>query len=110
MVNFIGMKGVLLGTAIAGMYRTTDSIIYTNNHVLSRSSKYEFKNVIVDFLLFFVIVYVSHNIIIFNATNYLELICYAIIVGIVVTMVYGVVFILLNRTEMRDVIEILRKK
>ena len=110
LVNFIGMKGVLLGTAIAGMYRTTDSIIYTNNHVLSRSSKYEFKNGIVDFLLFFVIVYVSHNIIIFNATNYLELICYAIIVGIVVTMVYGVVFILLNRTEMRDVIEILRKK
>lgn len=109
LVNFIGMKGVLLGTAIAGIYRTTDSIIYTNKHVLSRSSKYEFKSVIVDFLLFFIIVYVSHNIISLNATNYLRLMCYAIIVGIGITVVYGIAFILLNKREACDLIKALRK-
>lgn len=109
LVNFIGMKGVLLGTAIAGIYRTTDSIIYTNNHVLNRSSKYEFKNVIIDFILFFIIVYVSHNIISVNAINYIELICYAIGTGIVVTVVYGAAFILLNKNEARDLIKAIKQ-
>ena len=109
LVNFIGMKGVLLGTAIAGIYRTTDSIIYTNNHVLNRSSKYEFKNVIIDFILFFIIVYASHNIISVNAINYIELICYAIGTGIVVTVVYGAAFILLNKNEARDLIKAIKQ-
>ena len=109
LVNFIGMKGVLLGTAIAGIYRTTDSIIYTNNHVLNRSSKYEFKNVIIDFILFFIIVYASHNIISVNAINYIELICYAIGTGIVVTGVYGAAFILLNKNEARDLIKAIKQ-
>ena len=35
--------------------------------------------------------------------------CYAIIVGIGVTIVYGIVFISLNKREARDLIKALRK-
>lgn len=105
LVQFVGMKGVLLGTAIAGLYRTTDSIIYTNIHVLNRSSLYEFKNVLTDFALFFGIVYISHNLLNINAVSYVQLFGYAIITGIIVTAVYGISFIVLNKNVTRDLIQ-----
>lgn len=108
LVNFVGMKGVLLGTAIAGLYRTTDSIIYTNIHVLNRSSIYEFKNVLIDFALFFGIVYVSHNVISINATNYIQLFVYAIVTGIIVVVIYGLTFIMLNKNVTKDLIQTLK--
>lgn len=108
LVQFVGMKGVLLGTAIAGLYRTTDSIIYTNIHVLNRSSLYEFKNVLIDFALFFGIVYVSHNLFSINAVTYIQLFGYAIITGIIVTAVYGISFIVLNKNVTRDLIQAIK--
>lgn len=108
LVQFVGMKGVLLGTAIAGLYRTTDSIIYTNIHVLNRSSLYEFKNVLTDFALFFGIVYISHNLLNINAVSYLQLFGYAIITGIIVTAVYGISFIVLNKNVTRDLIQAIK--
>lgn len=109
LVNFVGMKGVLLGTAIAGLYRTTDSIIYTNIHVLKRSSIHEFKNVLVDFALFFGIVYVSHNIISINAINYIQLFGYAVVTGVIVVAIYGFTFIALNKKMAKDLIQIFKK-
>ena len=108
LVQFVGMKGVLLGTAIAGLYRTTDSIIYTNIHVLNRSSVYEFKNVFVDFALFFGVVYVSHNVISINAISYIQLVGYAVVTGVIVTAVYGFAFIVLNKNVTRDLIQAIK--
>lgn len=110
LVNFWGMKGVLLGTAIAGLYRTTDSIIYTNIHVLNRSSIHEFKNVLVDFTLFFGIVYVSHNVISINAISYIQLVGYAVVTGIIVVAVYGLTFIALNKNVTKDLIQAIKQK
>ena len=108
LVQFVGMKGVLLGTAIAGLYRTTDSIIYTNIHVLNRSSLYEFKNVLTDFALFFGIVYISHNLLNIKAVSYVQLFGYAIITGIIVTAVYGISFIVLNKNVTRDLVQAIK--
>ena len=110
LVNFIGMTGVLLGTAIAGLYRTTDSIIYTNIHVLNRSFLHEFKNVFVDFALFFGIVYVSHNFISINAISYIQLVGYAVITGIIVVTVYGFIFIAINKNVTKDLIQAIKQK
>lgn len=110
LVNFVGMKGVLLGTSIAGLYRTTDSIIYTNIHVLNRSSIHEFKNVLVDFVLFFGIVYMSHNVISINATSYIQLVGYAVVTGIIVLAVYGLTFIVLNKNVTKDLIQAIKQK
>ena len=84
------------------------SIIYTNIHVLNRSSLYEFKNVLIDFALFFGIVYVSHNLFSINAVTYVQLFGYAIITGIIVTAVYGISFIVLNKNVTRDLIQAIK--
>ena len=102
------LEAVLLGTAIAGLYRTTDSIIYTNIHVLNRSSLYEFKNVLTDFALFFGIVYISHNLLNIKAVSYVQLFGYAIITGIIVTAVYSISFIVLNKNVTRDLVQAIK--
>lgn len=38
LVGKLGIYGVLIGTVISFLYRTTDIIIYSNHHILSRSS------------------------------------------------------------------------
>lgn len=109
-VQFIGMKGVLLGTSLAGIYRTTDSILYTNRHVLQRSSLKEFKMVWLDFFLFFGIAFMSVKVIKLDVTNYLQLLEIAVVTGVMVILLYVLVFVLFNKKEAKDLIKALRKQ
>lgn len=109
LVNFIGMKGVLLGTTLAGLYRTTDSIYYTNRYVLNRSPFGEFKNVGIDFLIYFLVAFASFSIISLNTTSYLTWVYYAILTGISVVFLYGCAFILLNKKEARVLFDALKR-
>ena len=96
LVRFLGMRGVLMGTALAGLYRTTDSIIYTNRKVLAQSPLLEARMVITSFLLYFVFAYIGYSVININCTNYIELLLNAIWVGIGVVIVYGTAYIIIN--------------
>lgn len=108
LVHFIGMKGVLLGTSLAGLYRTTDSILYTNKYVLERSFFGEIKMVFVDFLIFFIVAFMSVKVLRINAINYLQLFGIAVITGIIVVGVYLIAFIVLNKKEVKDLITVLK--
>lgn len=108
LVHFIGMKGVLLGTSLAGLYRTTDAILYTNKYVLERSSFGEIKMVFVDFLIYFIAAFMSVKVLRINAINYLQLFGIAIITGIIVVGVYLIAFIVLNKKEVKDLIAVLK--
>lgn len=109
-VRFIGMKGVLLGTSLAGLYRTTDSILYTNRHVLQRSSMGEFKMVWIDFLIYFSIAFMSAKVFEINATSYLQLFGIAIVTGIAIVLLYLIVFVIFNKKMAKDLIMALRKQ
>ena len=99
LVNIIGMKGVLLGTSIAGLYRTTDSVIYTNNKVLGKSPSSELGMISIVFGLFFVAAYVSNFVLNLNANSYIQLIINAIIPTICVFIVYSITFLIYNKNE-----------
>lgn len=109
LVNFIGMKGVLLGTTLAGLYRTTDSIYYTNKHVLKRSPFGEFKNVGVDFMIYFLVAFASFSIINLNTSSYFVWFGYAIITGIIVVSIYAGAFIMLNKHEAKVLLDTLKR-
>lgn len=110
LVQFIGMKGVLLGTALAGIYRTTDSILYTNQYVLERSSLGEFKMVSIDFLIYFIVAFMSVRVFAFDVTSYFELLEIAIVTGIIIVLTYLVAFILFNKNEAKDLIKALKNR
>ena len=96
LVKLLGMRGVLLGTSIAGLYRTTDSIIYTNRRVLMQSPFFEAKMVITSFLLYFIFAFLGYSVISVHCADYIELLFDAIRVGIVVVIVYGTVYFIIN--------------
>lgn len=110
LVRFIGMKGVLLGTSLAGLYRTTDSILYTNRHVLQRSSIGEFKNVWIDFLIYFSIAFMSAKVLKINATSYVQLLGIAVVTGVIIVLLYLITFIIFNRKEDANLIIALKKR
>ena len=110
LVRFIGMKGVLLGTSLAGLYRTTDSILYTNRHVLQRSSIGEFKNVWRDFLIYFSIAFMSAKVLKINATSYVQLLGIAVVTGVIIVLLYLITFIIFNRKEAANLIIALKKR
>ena len=53
LVQFIGIYDVLCGTIIALLYRTNDIIIYANTKILKRKPLRTYKNVCLNFVLFF---------------------------------------------------------
>ena len=110
LVRFIGMKGVLLGTSLAGLYRTTDSILYTNRHVLKRSSIGEFKMVWIDFLIYFSTAFMSAKVLKINVTNYLQLLGIAVVTGIIIVLLYLIAFVIFNRKTAENLIIALRKR
>lgn len=108
LVGFIGMKGVLLGTSLAGLYRTTDSILYTNKYVLERSCFGEIKMVFVDFMIYFMAAFMSVKVLRINATNYLQLFEIAIVVCTIVVGVYLIGFIVFNKKAVKDLMAVLK--
>lgn len=110
LVQFIGLRGVLIGTSIAGIYRTTDSIIYTNRHVLNRSAFKELSLVALHFLIFIVIAGLSRTLVQIDAHSYPELILYAIIITIVISGIYGTLFYFMNKNSIKYFVSILKKR
>ena len=110
LVQFMGLKGVLLGTAIAGLYRTIDSIMYTNHFVFNRKATSEFKTIIISIALFLVFTYVGYIGWIGPVNNYVELIIKAIAVALVVSIVYGLIIVMLNRKRIKVLFGLIFKK
>ena len=110
LVQFIGLRGVLIGTGLAGLYRTTDSIIYTNKYVLERSSYTELRMVGINFFLYFMIAFAAYRLIVLNCSGYTELLLAAITVGIIVVAIFGIVFYWLNRNEAKVLLRAFKKK
>lgn len=110
LVQFFGIYGVLLGTALAGLYRTTDSICYTNRHVFSRSPFGEFKMVLSCFALFFIITFLSYTTLHLHAADYITLLLYAILTGVIVTGLFAVTFYLFNRKRVCVLLQELKER
>lgn len=86
-VIFFGIRGVLLGTIVALLYRTNDMIIYANKRILKRSPWATYRRWLLFFAIFVVFVCLGKAVI-HNITSYLMLLSIAIPVAIIVLVVY----------------------
>lgn len=90
LVNIFQIRGVLLGTIIALLYRANDIIIYANKKILKRSPWNEYKRVIIYFLLY-VLVFIVTYCRPLNITSIKEFILWGIIISICITLLFVVV-------------------
>ena len=87
LVNLFGIKGVLYGTILALLYRSNDIIIYANRKILNRSPWREYRNVIINSIIFVIICICSQNVKI-EISNYPAFILYAVLVMIIIMVIY----------------------
>lgn len=85
-VNKFGIYGVLMGTIAALLYRTNDMIIYAS-HILERSCWVTYKRWLLNILAFFGLSFTIDRFTI-SAGNYIQLICSAVLVSILVVIVF----------------------
>lgn len=86
-----GIRGVLIGTGIALLYRLIDMLFYSNRVILKTSVMPTAKLYIVNFLVFAVFVYVS-NIKEIAINNWREF----IIAGFVCSIICSIIYLLIN--------------
>ena len=85
-VNKFGIYGVLMGTIAALLYRTNDMIIYASR-ILERSCWVTYKRWLLNILVFFGLSFTIDRFTI-SAGNYIQLICSAVLVSILVVIVF----------------------
>lgn len=102
-VFFLGIYGVLLGTIVSLLYRTIDIIFYSNKKLLNRSPMRTFSYYIVEGNLLAVIytLFINLNIVI---DNYLKF----IVVGAILTISVGVIFISISCLLFREEFKFLK--
>lgn len=96
LVNFLGIFGVLIGTIISSLYRTNYLILYVNKNIIKRSSMVSYKNWILNFLTYILIMTISSFIKIFT-DSYFKIFLYLIPYTIIVSIVYIIVNSIFNR-------------
>uniref|UniRef100_UPI0040572706 hypothetical protein n=1 Tax=Agathobacter sp. TaxID=2021311 RepID=UPI0040572706 len=110
-VNWFGIYGVLIGSIVALLYRTTDMLYYENHYIMKRKANKSFLKTIVNAIICAVIVFVNISINDFTPNNYFELIIFAVIVACGSLMIYGVVnFLLDSKTIIKVGKELILKK
>lgn len=83
LVIFLGIYGILIGTIVAFLYRTTDMIIYANKYILKQKQYNSFSRVLFVFLLIILNLSLFKYLVSWEVTNWLEWIIQAIIVTII---------------------------
>ncbi len=109
LVQFCGIYGVLLGTIIALLYRTNDIIIYANLKILNRKPFNTYKNVLINFGLFFGFL-LLFKIINLSCNSYIELLLHAMWVAVLIFAVYAAAVLIFNKGLRMQLKNILRKK
>ena len=94
LLYFIGIYGVLIGTVVALLYRTNDMIIYANKIILKRSPWKEYKLYLFNFLIFCVIMVLNYKFPL-QAFGYVDLLCKAVVVSVIVISIYVLLNILI---------------
>ena len=110
-VNYVGIYGVLIGSIVSTLYRGIDVTNYANRYILKYDHIEKNKKYIrwVAYIAAFtVICFITNGVLSKNMANYYEWMCMAILCTIMSAIVYGVLWILIDRRVVMDAFEIVR--
>lgn len=109
LVQFWGMVGVLLGTVVAGIWRSLDSIVFFSKNVLKKKPYGEllFDSINLGIFALFIVIG-KMNLLPIN--NYWQFIIWGIVSLTVATAIYLTVFVIANRHNISGFMNLLREK
>ena len=109
LVQFYGMVGVLLGTAIAGVWRSMDSILFFSKNVLKKKPYGELLFDTINIGIFALFVMIG-KLNLLPMGNYLQFVVWGIVSLFAATAVYLTVFAVANRHNVGGFLNMLRSK
>ena len=96
-VNMFGIYGVILGTIVALLFRTNQTIIYTNKYILTRSSFATYKYILIYTILFVALNFLCKYVICATIDCYWQFIVWGVIYSALVFLSYGLLCIVINK-------------
>lgn len=109
LVNIIGMNGVLIGTIIAGLWRTIDSILYFYKYVVYEKATKELLFLIINLIFFSVFVIIGYKDVL-SISSYFYFIIYGFIVCVITTVIYISIFIVAYKNDVKSLIRVMKSK
>lgn len=86
-VNLYGLYGVLIGTIIAFIYRTSDTIFYVYKHILNQSPTRTLKRLFINTLICLTIVYTFSKLELFQINSWIHWITALILISILTLLI-----------------------
>lgn len=109
LVQFFGMVGVLIGTIVAGMWRSLDSIVFFSRNVLKKNPYRELLFDLINIGIFALFIIIG-KLKLLPISNYLQFIIWGAVSLVAVTGVYLAIFVVVNRHNVRSFLAVLRTK
>ena len=110
-VNYVGIYGVLIGSIVSTLYRGIVVTNYSNKYILKYNHIEKNKKYIrwiVYIAAFTVICFIANGGLPKNMANYYEWMCMAMSCTIMSAIIYGVLWILIDRRVVMDAFEIVK--
>jgi len=107
LVQFIGIYGVLIGTAAALLYRTNDMIIYASRRIMGRNPWTVYRRWLVNLALFIGVTAIS-KFIKFDLSSYPKIALWAVISVLIVLPLFFIVSSLFDRPTFKYALQILK--
>lgn len=105
----IGIYGVLFGTIVAYVYRTTDIILYANRKLLNRKCWETYKIWSINTLIFVLVFWLTKHLNL-QVYNFWDFFIKAIMVSIVVTILYILKIFLFERKNMEYLFRFIKSR
>ena len=100
----LGMKGLLLGTIVSYLFRTTDVILFVYRHLMERSI-WRFVRLVVTNLVamgaLIAVFYLWRPVVV---SSYLSWLLWAIVIGMITVMTFGVFNLLINFRDTKEML------
>lgn len=108
-VQYIGIYGAILGTAIALLYRTNDIILYASRYVLDRSPWITYRRWIINLFIFCILLAVN-NVVKIQLNSYLKIFLACVPYTLLTLFVFFITISLFERDSAKFLFNLIQEK
>lgn len=102
LIGKLGISGVLIGTICSYGYRSFDVILYNSKYLVRNSRKKTMSRFLRNFVLIILLLMLSWRLVPQNLTSFIMWFIYAIILGLLSTVLFGIVNYIAEPNECKD--------
>ena len=100
LINFLGITGLAIGTSVAMLFRTVQIVAYCSKNIIKRSPLVVVNRVAVNLVAAVCTIALS-KLISFDVGNFIDLFIFAVIIGIVALMAFGIANFIFFRSDFK---------